>query len=229
MEGEKMITELLEQSSLGVEGIYATAGWIENNAAIERGEAPVNEVTTDELRKISGMKNPNKVLAVVNRREWNVEAERVENDYSLYLDGIRDPGNLGTILRIADWFGLPYVFGSADCVDLYNPKVIQASMGAFLRVRYVEIDFSDLQAQFPNLPVLGAVLDGENVFETDLPGRGLLVIGSEAQGISPVILRALTHHLSVPSVVGGGAESLNAAVATGILTAVLRNPGKRSG
>lgn len=218
-----MVAELLRQSAMRIEALYALDEWIAANREIASMESRLNEVTDAELRKISGLKNPNKVLAVVHMQEHQLQPGLIQNDYCLYLDGIRDPGNLGTILRTADWFGLPYVFGSEDCVDLHNPKVIQASMGAFLRVRYLELAFTTLLEEFPGLPVLGAVLDGDNVFDAALPGRGLLVIGSEAQGISPAILQSLTCGIAVPSAARGGAESLNAAVAAGIITAVLRN------
>jgi TrmH family RNA methyltransferase len=229
VEGEKMVDELLRQSAMRIEALYALEAWIAGNREIASLEGNLYEVTDAELRKISGLKSPNKVLAVVHRQRHPLHAGLIQNDYCLYLDGIRDPGNLGTILRTADWFGLPYVFGSPDCVDLYNPKVIQASMGAFLRVRYLEQALPTLLEQFPGLPVLGAVLDGENVFDAELPGRGILVIGSEAQGISPSLLQFITCRIAVPPAVGGGAQSLNAAVATGIITAVLRNRGGGAG
>lgn len=222
VEGEKMVAELLDQAPEQIVTIYGLSGWIEKNLHHFSPESVV-EVTPPELNKISGLSTPNQVLALVRIPKPVVKEAIVAGGYSLYLDGIRDPGNLGTILRIADWFGLPYVFVSPDCVDGYNPKVVQASMGAFIRVGCVEYSLPDLLEAFPNLPVLGAVLDGENVFKMTLPEKGLVVIGSEARGISPEVVSRLSHRISIPAAGNAGAESLNAAVATGIICAVLRN------
>lgn len=137
-----------------------------------------------------------------------------------YLDGIQDPGNLGSILRIADWFGFAAVYCSPDCVDVFNPKVVQASMGAVLRMPVWEIPISDLCEQPSTFPVLGAMLDAENVMNAQLPNHGLLVIGNEGKGISTEVMAFLTQRISIPKHPKGGAESLNAAVAAGILAAL---------
>ena len=127
---------------------------------------------------------------------------------------------MGTILRIADWFGLPAVFCSPDCADVYNPKVVQASMGAIFRVQSGEIPLVELLEKQPGLPVSGAVLGGENVFEATLPSHGLLVMGNEGRGITPETEQMLTHRITIPRHPSGGAESLNAGVAAGILAAL---------
>jgi RNA methyltransferase, TrmH family len=129
---------------------------------------------------------------------------------------------LGSILRVADWFGLPAVFCSPDCADAFSPKVVQASMGAIFRVLTAEIPLAELLAAAPQIPVAGAVLDEENVFSADLPSNGLLVIGSEGRGISPAVEDLLTQRLSIPRHPAGGAESLNAAIAAGIFAAAFR-------
>ena len=144
--------------------------------------------------------------------------------WHIFLDGLQDPGNLGTIWRLADWFGLPEIICSPTTVDAWNPKVIQSSMGAFLRVAAFELDFEAILTRKPTISLLGATMDGENIFKkNDLPASGLLVIGNEGAGISNSILEKLTRRVSIPRDASGGAESLNAAVAAGILMGVLKN------
>ena len=158
--------------------------------------------------------------------ETTTGSKPTEESLSLYLDGIQDPGNMGTILRIADWFGVDCVFSSPDCVDPYNPKVIQATMGAFLRVSCIETTIERLHEEHPGLPIYGAVMDGENVFHANLKSKeGIIVIGNEGRGISSEAESLLSQRISIPPAAHSGAESLNAAVATGILCAVFRERG----
>ena len=142
----------------------------------------------------------------------------------LALDGVRDPGNLGTILRIADWFGAQAVFLSDDCVDLYNPKVIQASMGSLFRVRTSTADLPALCRRFraEGLPVYGTFLDGEDIYRRELSREGLVVMGNEAAGIRPAVAAEVDAHLLIPSFGGSGAESLNVAVATAVTLSEFR-------
>jgi len=233
LEGEKMVAELLEQSHIGVSAIFALEPWIEKNSRLLRPiSAKINPVTEAELDKISALNTPNQVLAVVDipletcnflPAEVSTKAgELALTDICFYLDGIQDPGNMGSILRVADWFGFPAVFCSPDCVDVFSPKVVQASMGAIFRVPTWEIELAEILANTPQIQVAGAVLDGENVFEAKLPANGLLVIGNEGRGISAQTERVLTHRISIPRHPAGRAESLNAAVASGILAAAFR-------
>lgn len=218
VEGDKMAMEILRQRRWEVDRIYALASWVRTNASVlTLYQERLNVITEAELKKISTLKTPNQVLAVVTIDEEFLSTEQWSAGKSLYLDGIQDPGNMGTILRIADWFGLTAVFCSEDCADLYNPKVVQSSMGAFLRAPVRRIELARLLEQAPGLPVMGAVLEGKNAFGSKLPEYGLLVIGSEGKGISPANEALLTHRLTIPG--GGGAESLNAGVACGILCA----------
>lgn len=229
VEGDKMVGELLRQTEVSVEALYALPGWLaEQRPERVLPEEHIHEITSGELKKISGLTTPNQVLAVAAIPDRSADRDGLKKDYAFYLDGIRDPGNMGTILRIADWFGVRRVFCSPDCVDVYNPKVIQASMGAFLRVRTADISFAELLPGLLEVPLLGAVLDGTDVFDAALPGNGLIIIGSEAGGISGEVISRLTHRLRIPAGAGGGAESLNAAVATGIITAVLRHRQRES-
>jgi len=189
----------------------------------------------DTLARISSLDTPASVLAVLDMPYNHTQHQSpavpgtsagqggssAEQTLSLYLDGIRDPGNLGTILRVADWFGHSTVYLSDDCVDVYNAKTIQASMGAFLRVRMCTQDLSNLRLLHPQAVLVGTRIDsGDDALTTLWPGHTLLVIGSESHGIRAEHYPLIEQWLSIPrGANGSGAESLNAAVATGILCA----------
>lgn len=223
-EGDKIVRELLENPEWNTTELYALDTWIRDYGA---GLAPetVFPVTEDELKRISAMQTPNQVLAVVDKRETCEDHVVIEKDLSIYLDGIQDPGNLGAILRIADWFGIRHVFLSPETVEAYNPKVIQASMGAFLRVEFPVLEIREFRKHHPEVRIFGADLEGLDVFDHKAtPGIGmLLVIGNEGNGLSEPARAMLEGRLTIPPAAGAaGTESLNAAVAAGVLCAVLR-------
>jgi TrmH family RNA methyltransferase len=221
VEGEKMVGELLGQKHIKVSAIFGLERWAVAYADLLAPQSAVfSTVTEAELGKISALATPNAVLAIAAIPEEPLDTSLPGLQWCFYLDGIQDPGNMGTILRIADWFGFPAVFCSPDCADVYNQKVVQASMGAVFRVKCWETPLNTLLEYLPDLPVAGAVLGGGNVFEMALPTHGLLVIGNEARGISPEIAPLLTHRITIPRHPNGGAESLNAGVAAGILAAI---------
>ena len=214
VEGDKIAREALSQDDWRVHSVFAVADW--QPPAGYTGA--ITRVTERELGQLSQLKTPNQVLVVLEPRPLTPLPPDWTASWSLYLDGMQAPGNLGAILRIADWFGIRHVFGGPGTADLYNAKTLQAAMGSFLRVAYREIDLPDLLAQAATRPVVwGATAEGENVFTTKLESAGLLVIGNEGQGIRPEVTRLVNRWLSIPRAEGGGAESLNAAVATGIL------------
>ena len=134
------------------------------------------------------------------------------------LDDIQDPGNMGSIIRTADWFGISNIICSPDSVEVYNPKVIQSTMGAFIRVAISYTPLKEVLASKPGIPATGAIMDGENIYETSLPGHGFIIIGNESHGISPGLATDLTKRISIPSS-GTGTESLNASVATAVVLA----------
>jgi TrmH family RNA methyltransferase len=218
-EGEKIVGELLHQDQLKVEKIYALPEWLERYQSSIPVTIQFESITETELHKISALKTPNKVLAVVEM-PLAANIPLVPLGCALYLDGIQDPGNFGSIVRIADWFGIRQVFCTPESADLYNPKVIQATMGAFLRVQVQVISLPDLLAIQPALQVYGALLEGAELFGVSFLTPSLIVIGNEGNGISPVYRALITHPISIAPGSGGGAESLNAAVATGIIAAV---------
>lgn len=218
-----MTDELLRQQKLAVAGLYATERWAADNSALLQPFLHIfNQIPAAAMKKISALQSPGEVLAVVDMPDEPLSSTWLSGDICLYVDGLQDPGNLGAIWRIADWFGFPALFCSPDSVDAYNPKVIQASMGAFLRVPTLEIALETLLERHPGLPVLGAAMDGLSVFDWHVPQNGVLVIGQEGRGLSPGAEAMLTQRLTIPRHPAGGAESLNAAVATGIFAATIR-------
>lgn len=220
-EGDKIVKEILENQSFDLELLCALPEWIDLHQPLLNLPADqLVQLSERELKKASNLKTPNQVVAVVKMPHFKMEAA-VASSLCLFLDDIRDPGNMGTILRIADWFGLPYVFASPKSVDFYNPKVIQSSMGAFLRVKTIQCDLSDILHPFPDKKVYGADMQGHNLFTHALDKTGLIVIGNEGKGISDANSTKIQEWISIPS--GGGAESLNAAVATGIICACFMN------
>lgn len=224
VEGDKMVTELLDQQRIQVHSIFALENWLEeHHSQLPAGSEVTTTVVNDhELQKISSLTTPNRVLAVADMPDDELPNELTDYDWCFYLDGIRDPGNLGTIVRVADWFGMPAVFCSPDSADAYSPKAVQSTMGALFRVATKEVALPVLLQARPDWPVYGAVLGGTSVFEGGFPPTGLLVIGSEGKGLCAETEALLTNLVTIPKPESGGAESLNAAVAAGILAAQIR-------
>lgn len=216
-EGVKTVKELIGSGSYGVCEVLGTADFLHAEAPhLKKAGIKYTEVSEQELEQLSTLSTPNKVLAICNYAAEPSLSYDFENKFSLYLDDIRDPGNLGTILRIADWFGISTLFCSAASCDMYNPKVIQATMGAFLRVKLAYVSLEKVITENKIQRVYGAVLDGQNIYsEKLLPG--LILIGNEANGIGKENYKFITRPLTIPAHASGGSESLNAAVATGII------------
>jgi RNA methyltransferase, TrmH family len=207
-EGVKLVNELL-QSDIVVRKIYATEEWITDH----KQHPNTIKVQPEELKKITTQSTPNQVLAIVEKKKLATEPI-LKNKITLALDGIQDPGNFGTIIRIADWFGIDQIIASTDTADLYNSKVIQSTMGSFIRVN---VWYKDLATWLSNtnIPVYGALLNGSNIYHVKPIKEGLLVIGNESKGIRENMLPFIQHAVTIPK--KGSAESLNAAVATGII------------
>lgn len=222
VEGDKIARELLQSQSFEIEAVYAVDSWIETSKEeLEAKHFPLFNISITDLKRISALNSPNQVFIVAKQAQMELDYMALNDQLMLYLDGIQDPGNLGTILRIADWFGIQFVFCSQDCVDLYNSKVLQSSMGAFLRVQCIHHDLKAL-ADATQLPIYGTVLDGENIYATSIQKEGIIVVGNESKGIRQENKALLTKGIKIPSY-NGGAESLNAAVATGIICSIFRS------
>lgn len=219
VEGVKAVNEVLEQKPELIEELFATAEFIEQNAfLLNNTGVAFSEISEKELIQISSQSTPNKVLAVCRYFKKTDIKFDFEKSFSLYLDDIRDPGNFGTIIRLADWFGISNIFCSNSSCDIYNPKVIQATMGAFLRVNVNYIDLKSLIQQNKINYVYGALLDGKNIYSEKLV-NGLIVIGNEAYGISTENMNLINRAITIPGSKNHKSESLNAAMAASIITA----------
>jgi TrmH family RNA methyltransferase len=210
-EGVKLVGEMIA-AGYPLKAVYALDSWESPDATLE-----VTRIEAFELEKMSMLQTPNQVLAVAMMPQKK-ETLDLAGPLTIVLDGIQDPGNMGTIIRTADWFGITQIVASEDTVDVFNPKVIGATMGSFMRV---SVTYKNLADWMPTikLPVYGALLEGENVFTIKTPQKGLLVIGSEGKGIRENILDFITHPVTIPKI--GEAESLNAGIAAGIIVAQL--------
>ena len=207
VEGVKLVEEALN-SDYGILAIYAKQNWITDNSFED-----VVEVSEKELGSISSLKTPNEVLAVLSKKVLPVLDL---SGLTIVLDNIQDPGNLGTIIRTADWFGIKNIVCSLDSVEVYNPKVLQATMGSFFRVNVSYSDLIDFFKENSMLTVYGALLNGDNVYEKQLiKEKSVLLMGNESKGISDVLIPFVTDKISIPKT--GKAESLNVSIAAAIL------------
>lgn len=208
VEGEKMVCELID-SDYEIEQVFGTEPMEASNFL---------EITEKELAAISSLKTPNKFLAIAKQKK---KAFISFDQLSVALDNVQDPGNLGTIIRIADWFGIKNVICSMNSVDVYNPKVVQATMGSLFRVNVVYENLENLFNQHKDLKVYGAVLDGESVYKSGIEkSKSVLLMGNESNGISENLQSFITNKISIPG--HGKAESLNVATATAILCSEYR-------
>lgn len=219
VEGNKMVREAID-STFSVKQIIGTADFFEENAITDDVAPEIIVCSSDELRKASLLQNPQQAMALVEMPTHPFVFNQLATDFSLALDFVQDPGNLGTIIRIADWFGIRQILCSTDTVDCFNPKVIQASMGAIFRVQIHSLDLEKLidTCNQNQLPVYGTFLEGENIYQSELSGNGILVMGNEGKGISPSIEKKIQKKIHIPSFAEGnsGSESLNVATATAI-------------
>ena len=209
VEGEKMVGEALTQKRFPVEAVYR-----------------LSDVGEEVMGRMSHLSSPSPALAVLHipqeEMQDNAQAPALPSGLCLGLDSVRDPGNVGTILRLADWFGIGTVYLSPDCVDLYNPKTVQATMGSIFRQRAVTCDLNALVrgCTAAGIPVYATALDGEDIRSAALDtSRALILMGSERDGLSPALMAAATRRLHIPSFAcnpDGAAESLNVAIATAV-------------
>ncbi len=225
-EGHKVVGDLLTLQTADL--IIATADWLHGKHF--GAETEVIEVTEEELKKVSFLQHPQQVLAVFRQaphalKDMADELRPKGYELSLALDGVQDPGNLGTIIRIADWFGISHIYCSEDTADVYNPKVVQATMGSIARVKVQYGDLLELIESLPaDIPIYGTLLDGDNIYEQPLENRGIIVMGNEGKGISPTLAKRVNHKLLIPNFPEGRAtaDSLNVAIATAITCSEFR-------
>ena len=229
-EGHKVVDDLLMLQPASL--IVATEEWLKDKRIDERTEVLI--ASEDELRKVSFLQHPQQVLAVFDQMENRnfASADVTPNRLNLALDGVQDPGNLGTIIRIADWFGIESIYCSPDTADVYNPKVVQATMGSIARVKVMYGDLTALFATLPdNVPVYGILLDGEDIYNQQLDNKGFIVMGNEGKGISPELIKSVNRKLLIPNFPLGRptADSLNVAIATAITCSEFRRQGRKQG
>lgn len=214
VEGFKAISEFLS-SDFKINSIFYTPDFSAKMANLSNKQK-VYEVSINELQKISALQTPQGILAVVETPKNKLIQPTDINEIVLVLDGVQDPGNLGTIIRTADWFGFNQIICSEDCVEVYNPKVVQATMGSLTRVKVSYQPLSEILSQ-SELPKYGTLLKGENIFNTEWQTKGFLILGSEGKGISEEVLELITHPITIPG--GKHTESLNVAIAGAVCCA----------
>jgi TrmH family RNA methyltransferase len=225
-EGTKIVLELID-SNIKVTQLYAAPEFLRSHPIEKKIEQ--FEAKAAELERISALKTANDVLAVCEIPTSKLDINSLKDKLTLVLDDIKDPGNLGTIIRIADWFGIENIICSEDTVDCFNPKVVQATMGSIARINVYYTDLVQLfkdQSSVLNIKTFAALLEGENIYSKQLPSNGFIIIGNESKGISDKLLPHITDKISIPSFShyksGGEAESLNAAIATSIICSEFR-------
>ncbi|MAT54853.1 MAG: hypothetical protein CMN32_10275 [Saprospirales bacterium] len=219
-EGTKIADEVLQSCDVSIELIVALPEWIEKNTTLLGPFVnKLYEANEKSLREISLLSTPNQVLIVANQPAQKLDIPSAKSGLTLFLDRIQDPGNLGTILRIADWFGVKNVVRSPGTVELFNPKVVQSSMGAVLRINSPQLELEALKSSLEEVPLLAAALEGENLFQLDFPEAAVMVLGNESNGISSGVAAMVDKLVTIPKGKGGKAESLNASVAAGIVVA----------
>ena len=212
VEGAKSVEELL-YSDFDVQWVAASPSFLEaNQQSIRKKNAEPVECSESELSAVSSFQNNNSALAIAKMKPDHKPL--LKNELALVLDDIRDPGNLGTIIRTADWYGIRHIIASEETADFYNPKVISSTMGSFCRVQVFYTSLGEYLQQ-TTLPVYGAFLNGDDIHTIAPPAAALVVIGNESRGISDELKKFIAHPITIPRI--GHAESLNAAIATAVI------------
>ena len=224
VEGDKTVREILD-SSLTVDYLLAKSAWLEQLPDIKANH--IIEINDKELSQISFLKTPNQAMALVKIPNYQLDLAELSQGLSLYLDEVQDPGNLGAIIRLADWFGIRHVLCSPGCADPFSPKTVQSTMGAVIRVKTYQTDesfFQQLKTFRPDFPVYGTFLNGENLYNTPLSSQAVIVMGNESKGISDGVAQYINKRLLIPPYPPGEptSESLNVATATAIVCSEFR-------
>lgn len=230
IEGEKMVLELAESSPgnrFQIREIYATPEWIEDHPSLKiNRDITISEASQSEIKKVSNLVSPQPVFALVSMPQASFNAEELLHSPVLAFESIRDPGNLGTIIRTADWFGIRHIVCTPDSTDLFNPKVVQSTMGAITRVQvhYLELESLLKSSEMQSKTVLGTFMEGENIYETSLEPAPLILFGNESHGLSNRFDPYLRRKISIPSFSpdGKGSESLNVASSVAVICSELR-------
>ncbi|MES2107858.1 MAG: RNA methyltransferase [Bacteroidota bacterium] len=215
VEGHKSVVEFIN-SDYRIDAIYHAASFDPKMLNLSR-KINLYNISVTDIERISSLKTPQEVIALVQIPQYPMlNNQKLKQKFSLVLDGVQDPGNMGTIIRTADWFGIADIICSDDTVDAYNPKVVQASMGSLARIN---VHYTDIETVLPqlDLPIYGAMLQGENIYNTQFGSEGLLVMGNEGNGVRPAVERLISKPVTIPRL--GKAESLNVGIATALFCA----------
>ena len=230
LEGEKMVKELSTGNPpqrFHIQEIFATQEWINSNTSLlQASEVELTEASQAEIKKVSKLVSPQAVIALVSIPETPFKAEALLNTPVLAFESIRDPGNLGTIIRTADWFGVRHIVCSPDSTDLYNSKVVQSTMGAIARVQvhYQEMEALLKSKAMQAKTVFGTFMEGKNIYKTSLEPDPLILFGNESHGLSPGLNSYIQHRITIPSFapLDSGSESLNVASSVAVVCSELR-------
>jgi TrmH family RNA methyltransferase len=224
VEGNKLVSELLA-SDIKVENILVTDTWLEKFPGMAASFKSYEIVNSKQMEQMSSMVTPPGIIATAHTPSYNINPKEAENEIILALDGINDPGNLGTMIRTADWFGINKIVCSQDCADAWQAKTIQSTMGSIFRIQIIETDLKEFLSKTQNLnksatPIYGALMEGENIFKKKIEKKnGVIIIGSESHGIRKDVLPLVTSPIHIPRGKGSQTESLNASVAAAIIIA----------
>jgi len=223
-EGEKTVTEILNSDNhlLNIKTLLCTKEYAQSYPAITHKYNHL-EISKKELKRISSLKTANMAVLEIEMPEYSINTKDLYKSYSLFYEEIRDPGNLGTIIRTADWFGIKNVFCSGQSVDVFNPKTIQSSMGSFARTKVHYLEFEALLSllKTEKIPLISTELKGENLYKATIPDHGIIFFGNESKGLSEKISEKCSQKINIPSGGKNTAESLNLAISTGIICAEL--------
>lgn len=224
-EGHKLVSDLLSSNRTPLT-LITTNKWLTENNKLITNDTEIIIADIDEIKKVSTLKSPPSVIGLFKHKKLDLDFKQLSNTLSLFLDEVQDPGNLGTIVRLADWFGIKTIICSKGCADIYNPKTIQSTMGAISRVNvhYADtLNFLETYAQL-GLPIYGTFLDGNNIYNKPLSSNGLIIMGNEGKGISSEVEKFVNQRLFIPPFPADAAtsESLNVSVATAIICAEFR-------
>ena len=227
-EGDKLVSDLILKGTFEIEAIYCLENWFtEKSNLLNDYSSIVFKVTNSEMEEISLLSTPSSVYILLKRTNDEVNAKLIQLGSSFLVDGVQDPGNLGTIIRIADWFGFKAVIRTRDSADFFNPKTIQSSMGSICNIHLCTIDRNEISNLPPSLPLVGVDVSGVSVHLAATPEKAIYVLGSEGRGISAEIKASIQSFISIPGSKSKFAESLNVAVSSGIIAQwVSVNPNK---
>jgi TrmH family RNA methyltransferase len=221
VEGKKIVEEILDSSTDWSE-LYATSNWFREHSKYEELDKSF-EISEKDLAQVSTLKTPNEVLLVLNQNNGQGFTEVKSEKVILALDGVKDPGNMGTIIRLADWFGVKHILCTSDSVDQYNPKTVQSAMGSIHRVQLHYGDLAQMLSDLNTHQIYACDLDGASIYKTDFTEQSILLMGSESHGISDEILDLVNQKITIPSFSNSGIDSLNVATATAIVLSDFRS------